>query len=391
MREPVAVLRLPAVAIMVAWQAGALAPSSAQEVTAGNLQEVIRSAAEEVLKVTENQPVSVGQITPTGLPEANGGPAIGELLKRQLELLQPGVVRRGAPFEIKGDYNLAPHPVQAEAKLAQKVPRLVFRIVDTSSGEEKCRLTRFVLDNTSIARVLGISGPLPLDPVKSHDQQAERRERNVQIQQLARNPQTFLHGPGQTLISSTKDSPYAIEILARPLKGRETLAAMPRQAHLERGLAYVQIERGELYEIRIHNDSTQEVAARLFVDGLDVFHFSDDRDPKTGQPRFAFFIVPPRSTETIVGWHKSVAGKEFLSFLVTAYGQGAASQAGLAAEGPIGVIEAQFSHCYPLPRGTRRRSPGNETGFGPPRRVDQEPVFREIDPPIDTVSVRYTR
>ncbi len=65
---------------------------------------------------------------------------------------------------------------------------------------------------------------------------------------------------------------------------------------------------------------------------LDMFHFSDDRDPKDPtRPKFAYLILPPGtnegpSVETIAGWHKSIKGKEnFLAFLVTEYGKGAAS------------------------------------------------------------------
>src|SRR5262249_51926878 len=141
------------------------------------------------------------------------------------------------------------------------------------------------------------------------------------------------------------------------------------------------------------NNSPEEVAARVFIDGLDVFHFSDDRDPfDRTRPRFSHFIVPPRSSETIPGWHKSVSGKKnFLAFLVTAYGEGASSQAGIPASGPVGVIQVQFSRCYPRQAGGRSRSPSNETGFGPPRAIKQEAVAREIEPPTDCVSVRYTR
>ena len=39
----------------------------------------------------------------------------------------------------------------------------------------------------------------------------------------------------------------------------------------------------------------------------------------------------------------------------------------------------------------RKRSAGNETGKGPPREVGQTEVAREVEPPIDVVSVRYTR
>jgi hypothetical protein len=63
----------------------------------------------------------------------------------------------------------------------------------------------------------------------------------------------------------------------------------------------------------------------------------------------------------------------------------------LAALGPVGVIQVQFSRCYPGLADGRRKSPGNETGFGPPREVGQTEVAREVELPIDVVSVRYTR
>jgi len=361
------------------------------------MTEVIHSAAEEILKVANGQDVSVGQITPTGLPDANGGPAIVELLKQELERVRPGSVRRTGAFEVKGDFNLAPHPDLTEAGLGQKVIRLLFRIVDTATGEENnLRLTRFLRDNTTIARILGVSGPLPLDPAK--DQHDQRRERNKAIQENLRNPKAFIDQKDPSRNSSTSDSPYQVEILAGPLGDGKARPTEPRTARLAEGGAFVDVKRGEVYEVRIYNRSPEEVAVRLFIDGLDMFHFSDDRDPKDPtRPKFDYLIIPPGTKENpsvqeIAGWHKSIQGKEnFLAFLVTAYGKGAASGQGIAASGPIGVIQVQFSRCHPMLPGAQRRSGGNETGKGPPREVGQTEVAREIEPPIDVVSVRYTR
>ncbi|MGZ3338049.1 MAG: hypothetical protein ACXVB2_19640 [Isosphaeraceae bacterium] len=76
---------------------------------------------------------------------------------------------------------------------------------------------------------------------------------------------------------------------------------------------------------------------------------------------------------------------------MTEYGKGAASSHGIPTSGPIGVIQVQFSRCLPVLTGAQRRSAGNETGKGPPREVGQTEVAREVEPPIDVVSVRYTR
>src|SRR5271166_5462903 len=107
-------------------------PASRADAPSDSLSEVLHSAAGEILKVVKDQAVSVGQITPTGLPDANGGPAIAALLAQELDRLRPGAVRRTGAFEVKGDFNLAPHPDQAEAALGQKVVRLALRVIDTS-------------------------------------------------------------------------------------------------------------------------------------------------------------------------------------------------------------------------------------------------------------------
>jgi hypothetical protein len=370
--------------------------AGSEESESGSFEEVIRSAAAAVLKLVKDQPVAVGQITPTGLPDANGGPAIAELLRKELESLRAGSVRRTAPFEVKGDFVLAPHPDKAEAALGQKIVRVIFRVVDTATGEENnLRLIRFIRDNTSIIRLLGISGPLSLP---EGNQVEARRKRNEDIQRLVPDPKTIIDPKNPSLVGTSAASPYRVEILAGPKGDGSTRPTEAKPARLENGLAFVNVDRGEVYEIRIHNASPEEAAVRVFIDGLDVFHFSNDRKPDDStKPKFSHFIVPPArggtpSVETIPGWHKSLEAKpNFLAFLVTAYGEGASSKAGAAAQGPVGVVQVQFSRCHTRLPGGRSRSPSNETGFGPPRDIEQKAVEREIEPPTDVVSIRYTR
>jgi hypothetical protein len=380
---------------------GAFAPPQCLAAkTVDSFEAVVRDAAEAILAITKNQPVFVGHFAPRGkeLVDSNSGPAIGELLKKAIESLKPGIVRRDAPFEVDGHYLLTTNPERPALKAIQ----INFKIVDRDTGKElPGTIDRFVDDNTSIARLLNVSGPISNDPGKLESK--DRLDRNKELVALAKNPKSFVDPKAPTLIRSAQGKPFAIEVLSKPLAAPESQAASALAATIDPAskLAFVKLDQGDLYEIRVHNESPHEMAVQVFIDGLDIFHFSDDRDPAdSSKPKFSHLVIPaqgkPGSTQSIVGWHKSVENKRFDSFLVTAYGKGAASKAGIPATGPIGVIQVQFSRSLlPLPPGlegqSRKRSTRNETGFGPPRSVEQKPVEREIEPPIDAITVRYNR
>jgi hypothetical protein len=389
-----------ALAVALSWIGLAPGACRGEAKSADNLQEVVRDAAEEILKVVKDRTVSIGQITPTGLPDTNGGPAIAVLLKQELLRISPGSVQRIAAFEIKGDYDLAPSPDDANTDCGKRAVRLSLRIIDTSGQPSEVRLQRFIRDNTSIIRLTGVSGKLPLDPSKSQVEQG--CDRNQKIQVLVKAPETFKEESSR--ISSSPESPYRVEILAGPLGDGKVRPTKPRPVQIQDDLAFVDVRRDEVYEIRVYNHSPEEVAIRVFIDGLDMFYFSEDRVPSDdrnpqgpSQPKYAYLVVPAAKegqpgVETIQGWHKSVKGNEnFLAFLVTEYGKGAASKEGIPATGPVGMIQVQFSQCHPVLPGGRKRSAGNETIPGPPRKVDQKEVEREVEPPIDVVSIRYTR
>lgn len=370
----------------------------------GSFDEVIADAAVEVLKITANQPVIVGQFTPTFLPDSNSGPAIAELLKKALG---HDLVKRDALFEVKGDYTLREVDQSQDAQKPRdefrlsdhapnhlKVIELTFR-VSARNGEKKTfDLARFVDDNKSIGQILQVSGFVRKEEGNDREQ---RLDRNKKLAELGLKSKSFVDPAAPTIVKSARESPYAIEILAEPLAehlkhenqpGAHHPRAIPAKIDPDSGLAFVEIPRDFLYEIHALNNSGKEAAVAVNIDGLDIFHFSEDVD-QAGKPLYSHLVFDKETA--IVGWHKSVAKARFDSFLVTEYGKGASSQAGIPAAGPVGVIQVAFSESQPLPANGRPKSAANETGFGPPRHVDQKPVAREITKPVDFITVRYTR
>jgi hypothetical protein len=193
---------------------------------------------------------------------------------------------------------------------------------------------------------------------------------------------------GTKIIPSAK-SPYAIEVLVK----RDIKAlAMPRQPRFEGDNPFVDTQRGELYAVRVYNNSQHEAAVTLHIDGLSVFTFSEVRDPK-GAPRYSHYIIPPGKDTTIHGWHKrNEPPDNFLSFLVTAYGDGASK---LVAQptGKVGLITATFAYAWPKGQEPPKddRSAGDETGLGPPISAKFAEPQRTIGAVRDIVSIRYTR
>ena len=368
-----------------------IAASSATEARATEeLRNELHRLAEQVLKLTKNQPVTVGVFSPTGLPASNSGPGIEGILSQELEVIRPGCVTKDAAYEVKGDYAFAKSRDPKSEGL--KIIQIKTRLIDKEFNEDilQAPLEAVFTGNNTIAQIVQPTVSLPPDGAK--------KERNEKIDAALREPSVFVDG---TVVRSTPESPYAVEILVKPLGSDEP--AQPREITDADGEAFVDLKREELYEVRVHNATAQEVAVALTIDGLDMFHFSQDRRDD-GRPRYTHTIVYPRGymaadnpkavydgTATIVGWHHALEGTEnYLSFLVTEYGKGAISQTGMQARGNVGVIHVQFAHCRPLPEGVKPRS-GNETGFGPPRTVKQKAVRFEIDPPHDFVSIRYSR
>ncbi|MCA9222294.1 MAG: hypothetical protein KDA71_18330, partial [Planctomycetales bacterium] len=216
----------------------------------------------------------------------------------------------------------------------------------------------------------------------------DARKQGQDIRGGLNNPQAVVEG---ARIRSRQDSPFALELRAKPLANPKEVA-QPRPAALEKGHAFVRIDKGELYELVFHNGARHEVALSITIDGIDTFTFSDDRDPKTDAPAFSHWLVSPGQTLVLPGWHKTNDPKRddnFLSFLVTEYGQGAGSKFPTKSQGQIGVITVQISKSH-QPRSGQAKS-GAETGFGPPVKGELKAVERLIDPPLDFITVRYLR
>ena len=170
------------------------------------------------------------------------------------------------------------------------------------------------------------------------------------------------------------------------------------------GLAYIPLRREQEYTVRLVNRSKTEAAARLSIDGLNVFTFIDEKQPATladgkpnprgGEPLFDLFLVPAGGSVEVPGW--MISRSKTLGFKVTSYPNTAVAQLGRD-QSPTGTITATFSAAWekgqkpPAGELPTTRGPGDDgTGFGKPKAIEAGPVERQVGKLRASVSVRYS-
>jgi hypothetical protein len=334
-----------------------------------DIRKELPKVAKKILDVIDGEKASalaVGRFSGPAQFDTNAGPGIEEMLTQALEGERKGVVQKKAEISVQGSFAIVEDLINSGRILIKMRVEVLNRDAD--------RLKEFVAElrnNRDIAALGGATVSLPPDGSKD--------ERNRKVKESLDKPQVHLEG---AKIQATKESPFAVEIRAKHIDAPGQCA--PRAASVVEGQAHVDVKREELYEVVIHNNSGKEVAVAITIDGLDVFTFSEDKNPKTGRP-FTHYVVSAGQTAGVIGWH--LKGNTYSKFLVTEYGKGASARAPRASQGTTGVLTVAFSFTAPAGKG---RS-GSETGFGPLVDIKVEPVERDIDPPHEFVTVRYTR
>lgn len=344
----------------------------------------LAKSVKDVLDEEKQSAVAVGDFTGPPRLDSQFGPGIATALADEL-------TRAGVTVSKKADLTLTGNYSDADEKLGGGDTQLVIKInarILARNGDELVKLSqklpsRKITDNATVAKVTGATVALP--PAGS------KPDRNEKIREALKEPSVFVDG---TKVSAKKGANLAVEVLVRPRPGAAPEARKPK---VEDGQAVVALERDEVYELRLHNAHACEGAVTVSIDGLDVFQFSKDRDPKTGRPKFTHFILAGQKETAIAGWHVTNdphAKENVFAFRVTAYGKGAVSQVN-APRGKVGVITVTYalaaSKKEDLPNDDGARSAGgNETGFGPGQKADLKEVSRVIGVVREVVSIRYS-
>jgi hypothetical protein len=352
-------------------------PAAAQ----GNLRKEMAEVAKDVKKLLvarSEDSVTLG--TFTGPDHSSSGPSVAQTLREELQRV--GVtVKAGARCEIKGSYGAV-----ADRKSGRMAGRIRTRLVD-QTGKVLAELDRAVFGDVTVPTLLGLTARLPTDG-SSNEERVKARD--AVLRQAVEKPRAFVDG-GR--VAAAARSPYAVEILVAAQSGGDYEA---RAARDDAGMAFVPIRRGEVYAVRLINDSDVEAAVNLSVDGLSMFAFSDLKDPESGLPRCSAVLVPAKGSALVKGWQRTAEASE--EFVVTEYSKSAAAE--LKSTANVGTITACFSACWPRGSKPPAGEPdsasedsrgGDATGRGAKIDTKFEEVQRLFGVVRDTISVRYTR
>jgi hypothetical protein len=348
-------------------------PARAQE----QLRKELETFAEDIKKLMDAQgqdAIDVGEFSGPPTPATSAGPGIQLLLTEALKAKKV-IVKEGAKMFVKGEYLLVEDD---KDKDRDRTMLRLLAVVRDKRGKTIANLQADLKGSLDIVKYTAPTGYLP--------PKMDGPDRNEKLKQIIDKPSVVIEG---TRVLARKGSPYSVEI--RVKRGKYD-ASVARKPFVDKGQAYVTIDKGEYYEIHIKNNSYYDAAVSVTIDGLDVFTFSDLKDAK-GQPRFKNWIIPKNSQRAVKGWFRNL--EENYMFEVTSFPESEAAKR-LKGNAKVGTITVCFHAAWegtniPPDEVGARSADDLGTKLGPPIRVKSKPVKRTIGVLREFVSIRYSK
>jgi hypothetical protein len=334
--------------------------------------------------------VSIGTFAgPPSMP-SSAGPGLAMVLSEELEAVGVKVKRR-AKVGVSGTYrpveegppaaNSGDYPLGGKTSAAKKLRGSVKVRLEDEEGKTLKEFEAMAYDPGDVAALFGLSYTRPANATRDRFQSDD--EALADLAKKLKTPKVAIEG---AQVRSSPDSPYAVEVLVKGPDGQFA----PRAPQEDDGLAFVPLKRGEVFVIRLVNQSRLEMAVELSIDGLSTFAFSEVRQAKR-------WIVPPRQQILVRGWH--VSTKELNEFLIGEYAKSALAELGGTPD-KVGTITAKWVACWPKnaeppedePKDMSITSmPPDLAGRGDKVKVNTQLVQREFGVPRSIVTVRYAK
>ena len=345
----------------------------------GELRSMSTTVAQKVARHLQEKKkaiqVKIGAFTSIPADQAN----TGGLLANEFKLAFGSSINDKATTIVFGTYTS--ETFQDKDGVDKTRVKVSVRLLDETNGRELAEFTPIettLINATNTAQLQGKTAVLPNNgalPVKNK------------------------HEPfiGGTQVKAFQDSPYAVEILKRPMNSKEKLTTV--EPELDNGQPFVPLFKGEIVQVRVLNYSSKQIGVSMKLDGVDQFALSKVTKPlldHTGEPLFdikgrplmgpkyrAYIVEPSKNGvpgETILtGWHIDNQTSE--EFEQVALGKGVRSLFPELVNGPVGVITVGISNTMvsdmQQPNRLAYARPMNQL---PGRELPPEPNFN-IAPP----------
>jgi len=354
--------------------------------TPSAVADVAKTIAKAV-KSRNDKFVAIDQIQAPKTEHGSTGPFLASMLEKALK--DEGIeIRKHHSLAVKGSYH------KKNFKKGEVNNNLSFGVhltgvVEDTEGNvvENSKFTTDIVDSGLVAILLVITFEIP----PTNDVKVE----NDALRRASNRPSVYIDN---SKVYASDVASYGVEIL---VNGR------PLRADDVSGEAFVKMNPGDKYKVRLWNNTKIMAAVRLRVDGLNFFTFTNEIIPGTDDPKYDVVLINPNGgSVTIDGWHlDNSKSREFkietLDSENTALAM--AKKRGIISAGKveiqdqdIGLIQAHFMLAWkksgnppPEEEGTR----GLATGFGDeiksPFVADVEYTYSSVV--RSAVCVRYSR
>lgn len=383
-----------------------------------NLREPLAKIAKAVSQVLQERgadSIAIGEFTGPPSFASAAGPGIRKVLAEEFSKVGIREKKIGASIGIQGKYLV--HEDQANFAGAQKGPphlRLIASLVDKNGqvltelnvdvavkvGEEdgqpiidKTQIAKGTLTVDSYGGANDIGGTAALAEVLGATVDLKRKNKDgfpggseLVIESFER-PTAAIVANGSA-VAASRESPFYMEILVE---------SQPRPMKLEDGHPFVQLEKGDSFQIRFTNKAPYDTAVVFMLDGVNSYSFSDVREtrgPQRGEAKYSKWIVPRNQSFTLKGWHRT---NDYVDkFLVTDFADSAAAKLGSASG--LGTITASVQATWKKsekPPADEPKSFKMVVGIGRGER-DTQKVKEDTDPreygqTRAVITVRYAK
>jgi hypothetical protein len=344
------------------------APGAGAETTSTPLAAELAKAARTVATTLKLKKLkSIGEphiLGPSNRPRGGGGENIkrvfiAEIGKYMIE------VRESGDAGVKIEY----HPALIRDPRDRERQRAGIRFkvtVELTDGEALASNTYVAIDLDGLLRTTGANGSIQATSVIAVEHNAVKLVRD--------KAHTTIRG---STVLAEKDSPYGLEVLVND---------KARQPRDKDGVALIDFAKGEVYKVRLINNSDHEAAVRLSIDGVNVFAFSENK-------QVSAWLVPPKKDVIVDGWH--ITTQKMKEFEIGTYPQSAAAKLKARSEARQ-TITATFAAAWDKDKLPPQSEPSRirvgesyGTVVGKPIEVKTRQVERTVGVVRAAVTVRY--